>query len=155
MKNRVPQKIIRRLEEIARCASLRDASFGFNTDTVTRDSTGKSEPITDFVKEAVRLHHDTWIRDPLALVIDWAKGETTTDEIDYQIGAAPSPRMQEVDGFWSMAKALGAIHADLTSPHTDEVIRHGPQVALAQKALREALGENWRRIITERLAEDS
>ena len=74
---KVPSHIIKRLREAREAATLANASFAFPNDTVVASrhmqSDFKGHP-DDYIKETVRVHHQSWIIHPLDQVIAWAEG---------------------------------------------------------------------------------
>lgn len=73
MTARVPKRILRKLEEARRYASLESASFGFDHDRVSLNG-GPPANKTDFIKREVLIHHRSWVLPALDEVIAWAKG---------------------------------------------------------------------------------
>ncbi len=79
-KQRVPAKVLDRLREARRHATLEDAKFDWDDSTMTakcRDGDFEGRPDT-FIKERVRCHHASWIIGPLDAVIAWAEGKKST-----------------------------------------------------------------------------
>lgn len=85
MAKRAPDAVIAALREIRDLATLETASFDWEDSTMTahcRSGNFKGRPDT-FIKERVRLHHQTYIISPLEQLIAWADGS----------GPAPKRRM--------------------------------------------------------------
>lgn len=83
---RVPNHILKQLEDARTSATLETARFGMpgefligcEVNGAPWGSGPRSKPMTDdaFIKSKVKLHHETWIIHPLDVAIAWAKGET-------------------------------------------------------------------------------
>lgn len=80
-KQRVPQNILKALEDARTAATLENASFdGVHNETVSVQSgpgnTRQAMRATTYIRDKVRLRHDTWIIGPIDKALAWAKGET-------------------------------------------------------------------------------
>lgn len=74
---KIPNHILEYLRAAREAATLTNASFGFPNDTVVANhhmqDEFKGHP-DDYIKEQVRIHHQTWIIHPLDRAIAWAEG---------------------------------------------------------------------------------
>jgi len=73
---RLPAKILDELRKARKAATLENAGFDWPDSTMTakcRNGNFKGRPDT-FIKERVKLYHDTWIIARLDRVIAWAEG---------------------------------------------------------------------------------
>lgn len=73
--SKLPFAIEKKLQDAIEAASCRNASFGSGKVTYQ----GRDIPLDDFIKERIRVHHDTWIREPLKSVLDWSDGLRDAD----------------------------------------------------------------------------
>lgn len=74
---KIPKKMLNELKAARKAATLANASFDWPDSTMTakcRAGHFKGRP-GEFIKERVRLHHDTWIIRPLDAVIARAEGK--------------------------------------------------------------------------------
>jgi len=71
---RIPTKMLNRLREARKAATLANASFNAPTPSVFIKGATLKDP-DSYIKETVRLHHSTWIIGPLDVVINWAEGK--------------------------------------------------------------------------------
>lgn len=73
---KLPRDIIEKLLEARKAATLENASFGWPNDEVTalHRQEGKVMNMhpTDYIKDRVRLHHQSWIIHPIDVVLEWA-----------------------------------------------------------------------------------
>lgn len=77
MKPNVPAKILKMLRDARQSATLETASFDWPDSTMKAECrSGNFEGRPDsFIKERVRIHHNSWIIQPLDEVIAWAEGK--------------------------------------------------------------------------------
>lgn len=61
------RKIIKELEEVARVATLKSACF--DSPGNYKKTVIEKNKLTEFIRDRVRLHHDTWVISPLLAII--------------------------------------------------------------------------------------
>lgn len=90
MNHRLPHHVVKWLTEVIEYAKLTNASFdgvgqgdalSVTVKTEVREGTFAGT-VTDFIRERVKLHHDTWIIGGVQQVLDWSENP----ESDYRIG---------------------------------------------------------------------
>lgn len=84
------EELIKQLEAIRHYATLETASFGFPDDRIEiksvlfgGDDRGRVGDVihpTTYVRNIIRLHHDSWIVGPLNEIIGKLRGESDTPE---------------------------------------------------------------------------
>lgn len=72
---RVPLKVLRKLKELYKRASLTNASFGSPGDRVTIRNDAREISVDDFIKERTRIHRETYVLPLIDELIGWAEGE--------------------------------------------------------------------------------
>lgn len=83
MSHRLPEKIVRELEEALRCANMERANFdpvGSNADVVIK----KGEH-TKWIKEQTRLYRQSWIVGPIERILKWSQSTNDVDTDPYDI----------------------------------------------------------------------
>lgn len=78
MKRRAPKHVIDKLHAARKNASLETAIFGFPTDTVLLEGPADRErrmTVDAFIKERIRIHHDSWVLPLLDELLAWAEGD--------------------------------------------------------------------------------
>lgn len=92
--HRLPERIVTRLTEAIRAASLVNSSFdGVSSDkaiTVTHAWDKGEHPetwpsTTDFIRDRVRLHHGSWIIHPIEAVLEWSLSVDDGTQADYDL----------------------------------------------------------------------
>lgn len=73
MSDRLPEHILNHIRDAIKSAGLENASFDRSSDERIYGKTA-----TEFIRDKVKLHHDTWIIGPLKMVLNWSAG---TDDI--------------------------------------------------------------------------
>jgi hypothetical protein len=77
---RIPKHILKALKKARAAATLENASFDWPDSRMSaacRSGNFDGRP-DEFIKERVRLHHQTWIISPLDRVIAWAEKTVTS-----------------------------------------------------------------------------
>lgn len=78
--SRIPKHILKLLKEARESATLKGASFDWPDSKMTatcRSGNFKGRP-DEFIKERVRIHHQTWIIGRLDRAIAWAESVSLT-----------------------------------------------------------------------------
>lgn len=88
---RAPQAIIALLEQGLQMTRMRDASF-----PRPGRFTGDDE-YTEEVREATRTYRQSWVENPLALVLAYLKGEIDARQAEYYYGADPLSSRDRLD----------------------------------------------------------
>lgn len=77
--SKIPAKILRKLKEARQSATLEDAKFDWedsHMNATCRSGNFEGRP-DEFIKERVRVHHQTWIISRIDEVIAWAENNGT------------------------------------------------------------------------------
>lgn len=89
MADRLPERILKHLRDARESALLTRASFGSDTPVRvffgTSDTASQWPSITELVREKVKLHHHSWIVQPIDEVLKWSASTDDGSMSEYQI----------------------------------------------------------------------
>ncbi len=78
MTERLPKKIIARLNEARRFATMENANFGFAGDKVSFEHMGHmpgTMSVDKYIKLETRRYRETWLIPQIDAILDWSRGE--------------------------------------------------------------------------------
>ena len=109
MADRLPEHILKEIKDSMKAAGLSNASFDSVVNslvekvTVTYKSGHESVfngTVTDFIRDKVRLHHESWIIAPLQEILNWSASTDDGSMNEYDIlgrlrSKMPNPAVME------------------------------------------------------------
>jgi hypothetical protein len=117
MGHRLPEHIVNHINESIQAAELTNANFdGFSKkikivvysyddeDRVVETFEGS---VTDFIREKVRLHHNSWVVGPLKRILKWSEGSDDGSMSEFDI-------LGRLRSLWPNPSVLEEAHKEIT-----------------------------------------